>query len=471
MENDDNIGEGEIWSKGEKVLLREKRHCIHENDVKKKQDNRETKLTQSSSRIQNVHCNASIEIQLENWRLESHSHPLEIDIRFTHNHVIDSAESLSFWHVKGEVRERFLELFKDGHSLASAIYTYEDEFHITAESDQELLETLANRAINLDYGYVIRLFYEYRNNALRSRNGKKMFERLTEVIDNYNSLGNGRAIMQEYDAQAGKAFILCIMTSLMCRIHKKILQAGELCYVNFSASFNPLNTSITLLYTNCTAGALPLEVLITSDELEITLEKRTTIENEYLVLSTKDIAYFYVVNTAIGTCSCPVKMTGVPCKHQGAVSVKFHISNFNFLPSLTLNDHIVYSYIALETEIDSSNLVAFLDEIKADYESCGLQFRTALDKFAKRYHASKLKSVSFLYDISQNVDPTRVKSDAMIRVQVESVKRRKRIGSSSTKQVSGKENLDPQIIPNRKKRKTGKKEHNLSKNILRNQPN
>jgi hypothetical protein len=76
--------------------------------------------------------------------------------------------------------------------------------------------------------------------------------------------------------------------------------------------------------------------------------QRTTIENEYLVLSTKDMACFYVVNTAIGTCSCPVGMTGVPCKHQGAVFVKFYISNFNFLPSLTPNNRMIYSYIALD---------------------------------------------------------------------------------------------------------------------------
>ena len=87
-------------------------------------------------------------------------------------------------------------------------------------------------------------------------------------------------------------------------------------------------------------------------------------------------------------------------------------------------------------EIDNSALVAFLEKIKTDYQADGPQFRTALDKFAERYHASKSKSIprlcSFLYNIDCNVDPTRVKSDAMIRVQVESVKRHKE-GSSGTR--------------------------------------
>jgi hypothetical protein len=117
--------------------------------------------------------------------------------------VINSAESLSFRHVKGEVKERFLELFRDGHSPASAIYFYEDELHISAENDQKLLEMLADRAINPDYGYIVRLFQEYHDNMLGSRNGSKMFECLAEVIGKYNNSGNGRAIMQEYDKQAG----------------------------------------------------------------------------------------------------------------------------------------------------------------------------------------------------------------------------------------------------------------------------
>ncbi|EXX62116.1 uncharacterized protein OCT59_026460 [Rhizophagus irregularis] len=125
---------------------------------------------------------------------------------------------------------------------------------------------LADRAINPDYGYIVRLFQEYRDNMLGSRNGSKMFERLAEVIGKYNNSGNGRAIMQEYDKQAGKAFIHCVVTGLMYRVHEKILQAGKLCYINASASFEPLNTSITLLYTSCAAGALPLGILITSDE-------------------------------------------------------------------------------------------------------------------------------------------------------------------------------------------------------------
>ena len=83
--------------------------------------------------------------------------------------------------------------------------------------------------------------------------------------------------------------------------------------------------------------------------------QKTNIRNEYLVPSTQDASLFYIVNTEIGTCTCPTGITGAPCKHQGAVAVTFHISTLNFIPSLTPNDRMVYGYIALG-KYDNNNI-------------------------------------------------------------------------------------------------------------------
>jgi hypothetical protein len=265
--------------KKNRVLFRELRHCIHSNQVKKKQGDRVTKHLQSS-RARNIHCPATIHLRLERRNLPN-SHPFEVNLNFTHSHVIHSAEALSFRRVKREVHDRFIDLFKDGHSPASALYFYGDELHLSATNNQELLELLADRASNPDYNYVSKIFQECREASLGSRNGEKMFERLAEIVESYNSSGSGKAVLQEYDASTGKPFILCIVTNLMCRVHEKIPQASEICYMDASASFDPLNTSITLLYTSCAVGALPLGLFITSDELEITLEKSVIILQGY----------------------------------------------------------------------------------------------------------------------------------------------------------------------------------------------
>ena len=122
-----------------------------------------------------------------------------------------------------------------------------------------------------------------------------------------------------------------------------------------------------------------------------------------------------------------------------------------------------------------------MEEVKSDYQNAGQTLRIALDKFKDRYNTAKSKSIprlsSFLYDLNCNLDPTaRIKSGSIIRVQVESIKRRKTERSGGGKRKisavrEGKENLDPQVIPARKKKKTGKKSHNLSMHIAKNQPN
>jgi hypothetical protein len=48
-----------------------------------------------------------------------------------------------------------------------------------------------------------------------------MFKRLLEVVENYN-LFNGKVVLQEFDADVEKSFILCIVTGQMCHIHEKV---------------------------------------------------------------------------------------------------------------------------------------------------------------------------------------------------------------------------------------------------------
>ncbi|RIB05612.1 hypothetical protein C2G38_2219179 [Gigaspora rosea] len=204
------------------------------------------------------------------------------------------------------------------------------------------------------------------------------------------------------------------------------------------------------------------------------------VENEYLVPSTQQgTGIFYIVNSEIGTCSCFV---GIKFKHQGAVSIKFHISMFNFISSLTPNDHANYTYIALgyvahdnsfyasfhaqqasqqenlhhSEPIFSSTLninnktsgtsdiewkepnenredinillfVTFLEEVKLDYQNAGEPLHAALDKFKERYNVESVK-----------------------RRKVENGSRKQRFSASANKE---KENTDPQTIPARKKKK------------------
>ncbi|RGB27121.1 hypothetical protein C1646_769539 [Rhizophagus diaphanus] len=98
--------------------------------------------------------------QLESWHVEL-SHPLEVNIKFMHNHVINSAESLSFHHVNEKVCEKFLQLFKDGYLSTSVMYVHEDELYLSSTDEQDLLVLLADRTNNPDYDYIAKLFQKY----------------------------------------------------------------------------------------------------------------------------------------------------------------------------------------------------------------------------------------------------------------------------------------------------------------------
>ncbi|PKK56426.1 hypothetical protein RhiirC2_800028 [Rhizophagus irregularis] len=104
--------------------------------------------------------------------------------------------------------------------------------------------------------------------------------------------------------------------------------------------------------------------------------KKHSIENEFFVESVNNSGHFYTVNSEIGTCTCRIGMTGAPCKHQGAVSVKFHISMFNFIPSLTSNDRMIYAYIAIGYTAEDSSFYALLHAEFIPQDREGLQMET-----------------------------------------------------------------------------------------------
>ena len=83
--------------------------------------------------------------------------------------------------------------------------------------------------------------------------------------------------------------------------------------------------------------------------------KKSNVKNKYSVMSTWNNNLTYTVNIEIGICSCSVEINGASCKHQGAVSAKFHITTLNFFPSLTFKNQMLYAYIALGMQIKASD--------------------------------------------------------------------------------------------------------------------
>jgi hypothetical protein len=58
------------------------------------------------------------------------------------------------------------------------------------------------------------------------------------------------------------------------------------------------------------------------------------VEFEFLVPSESNPGLFYIINTAIGVCTCSVNISGGPCKHQRAIAIKFHIAMLSHIINL-----------------------------------------------------------------------------------------------------------------------------------------
>jgi hypothetical protein len=255
---------------GKKVIFKEERHCMHSEIVKEKQGSRVIKR-ENSHHSRNISCKAKMLMRIERRNLEQ-DYPMYVHIEYIHNHIPNSAESLGFRPVSKITQDKYIELFKIGHSPASAIHTYEDSLHLAAVNEKELVTLLADRATNPNYDFVNNLFKKYRAAHLGERNGSNMFEKLQKEVQLYNESGLESAILHQYNRELGQPFVLAIVTNIMKRVHERVRQAGEICYFDASSSFDPLNTSVTLLYTSCAAGALPLGLFLTSNESEVTIE-------------------------------------------------------------------------------------------------------------------------------------------------------------------------------------------------------
>lgn len=160
---------------------------MHSEIVKKKQGSKISKCTNStenSHHSRNIDCKAKLLMRIEKKNLKKEYPMYYIHIEYTHNHIPYSAESLSFRPVSKITWDKYIELFKNGHSPATAVYTYQDTLHLAANNGKDLITSLADRATNPDYNFVYNLFKKYREFNLVASNGLKMFEKLKEEVHN-----------------------------------------------------------------------------------------------------------------------------------------------------------------------------------------------------------------------------------------------------------------------------------------------
>ena len=245
--------------------------------------NRPLKTTHKSHNNKHTNCPAQMKVTLLPPRKQN-GFCVDVTLSHTHNHSIDVADALRFRPMSESTKQKYYDLFKQGHSPASAHMEYETQLSYIEEPN-----ILADRSRNPKVSDVYNLFNKWRKSNLGVRSGKQLFTELERRVNIYNDAYGGvggKAIIQRYckgknggsnDGEGvDQPLILAICTPLMSRVHEYTLQSKELVYIDASSSFDDFNNPLFVMSTSSAAGGLPLGIVITSVESADVIHKGMT---------------------------------------------------------------------------------------------------------------------------------------------------------------------------------------------------
>jgi hypothetical protein len=191
--------------------------------------------------------------------------PCAVELNFSHNHALKSADVLRFRPVGEEVKAKLLDMFRKGHSPASALESHKVDIQL---ENEEYEHKLADRKYCPDYGSCYRLYRKEFSRAYGDGDREATLDFLEKKIDDYNSEAGSRCINVE---QVGKENIIAICTPLMKRVHKHVKQASELVFVDSTGTVDKDGHRVFQIMTHNEIGGLPLGILITESETTSTI--------------------------------------------------------------------------------------------------------------------------------------------------------------------------------------------------------
>jgi len=188
------------------------------------------------------------------------NHPCVIAINSYHNHRIKSAAALSFRPPNQEIKDKFIELFKSGHSATQALEAHKRNLMDEYEDNYYLV--CADRAICPDVKWAHYLYKTAFEAEFGPSTGQAMVEHLQKTVSEYNADGN-TAVMRHI----GSDIIIAVCSAFMKRIHG-LPNASQICFLDSSGNMDRFNCRVFLLMVDTVVGGLPIGVLITTSESE-----------------------------------------------------------------------------------------------------------------------------------------------------------------------------------------------------------
>uniref|UniRef100_A0A7M5XMD0 MULE transposase domain-containing protein n=2 Tax=Clytia hemisphaerica TaxID=252671 RepID=A0A7M5XMD0_9CNID len=116
------------------------------------------------------------------------------------------------------------------------------------------------------------LYTQFHREKFGSENLETMFNCFEERISNFKA-NNPDHLMtyQRFEEKDDTPFIFCLLTPLMKRVHEQVKTSAELAFLDSSSNMEEFNLRVFLMVCHNPIGALPLGIIITSDETTDTL--------------------------------------------------------------------------------------------------------------------------------------------------------------------------------------------------------
>lgn len=177
------------------------------------------------------------------------------------------AAALSKRDVSKETTEKLKKLFESGHSPASALDTI--KYDLQEQEGSNYCFAAADRSVCPDRDYCYHLYQKLFKEAYGAQDGDEMLLDLQTRLDSHNQ-ENGELCAKMARTEEGQ-LVVAICTPLMKRVHAMVRQSGEMSFIDSTGNCDRQNHRLFLLLTHCSAGGLPLGVLITTSESQPTI--------------------------------------------------------------------------------------------------------------------------------------------------------------------------------------------------------
>nr|CAB3263138.1 uncharacterized protein LOC104265534 [Phallusia mammillata] len=181
------------------------------------------------------------------------THPCIVSVTGNHNHLLQAAGNLGQLKISESTKQIFFLYFQQGLSPSQAMQTHETKLLVT-----DGISAVANNCLNPKSRSIYYLWDEWRKSNFGAFSGLNLFC----AIQKYAKESEAKICLEQFEG----SYVCAIVSPIMERIHKMMIQSSEIVFVDSTSNLDQTNASLTVLLCGSPIGALPLGAIISSGQ-------------------------------------------------------------------------------------------------------------------------------------------------------------------------------------------------------------